>query len=475
MDSETITLNVKYSGQSYQVNLPNHATVKDFKRHMEMLTNVPAIRQKYMIRGGLRNIDKDTLVVNVFKPDCCVVLLGTPASDIVLRKHKKIHSQLISNEITNTDNNNNNNNNNIDSISHNVNHDVKNDNKINNALDIHNEQSNVPVGLQDLNGTSNINATLQILYRMDDLRNLILNYEPLNSLTEYKNEREFLHHKLIQELKRCFENLNSRKYTTILPMVFINVLRNCYPQLFRANLENGNFEQCNVNLLIDKLFQSFCIIFGETFFSMVSIAYHSEGNVKSGNELLSNVQKIGFTKNNRDILQAIKETLIDENNCKIKRLPKYFNIQISRFPEDENDNSTLKIERKMVFPVELDLQSVLQDDYKEKIIDATNKIKLLKDENPNFDKNDLEKIFPSQAFLFGNRSSLYKLISVISHKGDSSKDGTYIAYVLNEEEKKWYRILNDSVREVDKYTVLKTCGGTENESSLFLCYKGLGT
>ena len=75
----------------------------------------------------------------------------------------------------------------------------------------------LPVGFKNMGNTCYLNATLQALYRVNDLRDMILNYNPSQGVSNSGAQDEEIHKQIVIEMKRCFENLQNKSFKSVLP------------------------------------------------------------------------------------------------------------------------------------------------------------------------------------------------------------------------------------------------------------------
>lgn len=263
----------------------------------------------------------------------------------------------------------------------------------------------LPVGFKNMGNTCYLNATLQALYRVNDLRDMILNYNPSQGVSNSGAQDEEIHKQIVIEMKRCFENLQNKSFKSVLPIVLLNTLRKCYPQFAERDSQGGFYKQQDAEELFTQLFHSMSIVFGDKFSEDFRIQFKTtikdtandnDITVKE-NESDSKLQcHISGTTNfmRNGLLEGLNEKIEKRSDLtgansiysvekKISRLPKFLTVQYVRFFWKRSTNKKSKILRKVVFPFQLDVADMLTPEYaaeKVKVRDELRKVEKEKNE-----------------------------------------------------------------------------------------------
>lgn len=470
----------------------------DLKSKVEDLVKVPASRQKYLVKGGLTD-DSMSNLSSVIKEGSTVMLLGTPDESLIAKPAKQ--SKFIE--------------------------------------DLAPEQqfqhvNQLPIGFQNMGNTCYMNATLQALYRIEPLREMVLEYKPTDSSSGRTAEEP--HRKIVIEVKRCFENLKSKSFKSVMPMVLLTALRKCYPQFAERDSQSGFYKQQDAEELFTQLFQTMSIVFGDKFSDQFNIRFRT--TIKDTN----NEEDVKITEDENDVkLQChisgttnfLKNGLLESLHDKIEKrseitginsiysvdkqitkLPEFLTVQYVRFFWKRSAGKKSKILRKVVFPFQLDVSDMLSPEYaKSKIqvrddfrqidkqrIEKENENKKRKlnsnDETQSIVLTPREKYETEVALVESekehwrqeyikktpkdlepgeNPSCLYELVGVITHQGANSESGHYQSFIRDDiDENKWYNFNDDKVNVVSKEKIETLAGGGESDSALILIFKGFG-
>ncbi|CCF57443.1 hypothetical protein KAFR_0C04520 [Kazachstania africana CBS 2517] len=492
--------NIKHAGVIYPIKLNDEDTAGDLKSQVEELTKVPISRQKYMVKGGLTD-DSIKNLSEIIKPGSNIMLLGTPDANLVSKPKSQNHFI----------------------------EDLTPEQQVQQFNDI-------PIGFKNMGNTCYLNATLQALYRIDDLRDAVLNFDV--SINNDKNGENETHIKLVTELKRCFEGLKNKSFKSVMPVVLLNALRKTYPQFAERDPQSGFYKQQDAEELLTQLFHSMGIVFGDKFTDDFRIQFRttikdtnneSDLSVREGENDLKLQCHISGTTNflKNGLIESLKEKIEKRSEItgmnslysvekEITKLPKFLTVQYVRFYWKKSSGKKSKILRKVVFPFQLDVTDLLTSEYQQEKITVREELRKVEKEknekereikrrkmnnnNNNSEedvvmtpreefetkkaiqesehehwKQEFKKHFPENLQTGENPSSVYDLVGIITHQGANSESGHYQAFIRDEnDENIWYKFNDDKVSIIEKEKIESLAGGGENDSALILMYKGLG-
>lgn len=166
----------------------------------------------------------------------------------------------------------------------------------------------------------------------------------------------------------------------------------------------------------------------------------------------------------------------------INRLPAYLTIQFVRFFYKEKEKVNAKILKDVKFPLNLDVYELCSPELKTKLKVvrdkfqeeeekvAEKKLKMIKDEKQE-NGNKTETVLPSYFAddIGSNNSGYYELSAVLTHRGRSSSSGHYVAWVRRKGDE-WLMCDDDNVSNVTSQDVLKLSGGGDWHCAYVLLY-----
>ncbi|XP_049876628.1 ubiquitin carboxyl-terminal hydrolase 14 [Pectinophora gossypiella] len=180
--------------------------------------------------------------------------------------------------------------------------------------------------------------------------------------------------------------------------------------------------------------------------------------------------------------QTLGRDAIYTKTSKISRLPAYLTVQFVRFYFKEKESINAKILKDVKFPLELDVFELCSPELQERLAPMRSKFKELEDasvetslssrnKNHGDSKKDSNKTVLPYWFeddVGSNNSGYYRLQAVLTHRGRSSSSGHYVAWVARGDG--WLRCDDDNVTPVPEDEVLKLSGGGDWHCAYLLLY-----
>lgn len=169
-------------------------------------------------------------------------------------------------------------------------------------------------------------------------------------------------------------------------------------------------------------------------------------------------------------------------SSKISRLPAYLTVQFVRFYYKEKDAINAKILKDIKFPLSLDVFDLCSDSLQQKLIPMRDKFKEASDKQLEAaqaskgkapvltEKKDIKYepySFPGD--IGSNNSGYYELSAVLTHKGRSSSSGHYVAWVRRKGDE-WLMFDDDNVSPVTSEDILRLSGGGDWHCAYVLLY-----
>lgn len=371
----------------------------------------------------------------------------------------------------------------------------------------------MPPGLMNLGNTCYMNATVQCLRAIPELREALRKYSGNLSVAGGISTADS-----ITAALRDLYNSMDKAGAAIPPMIFIQVLHMAYPQ-FAEKSEHGGFAQQDANECWTEVVR--CLqqevdvpqelskeaakpsnrfidqyLGGEFEVTMkceeaeeepesksvekfYQLSCFIEKDVKYMQTGLKNRLEEHITKNS----PSLSRDAIYKKSSKIKRLPGYLAIQFVRFYYKEKEAINAKILKDVKFTMSLDVYDLCTPELQAKLQPARDKFKELEDkkaeemiQNEALGKTGDQPAKPTKEEpywfpddLGSNNSGFYELQAVLTHKGRSSSSGHYVAWVKKKGDE-WYMFDDDNVSCVTAEDVLKLSGGGDWHSAYVLLY-----
>uniref|UniRef100_A0A8C8JJA4 Ubiquitin carboxyl-terminal hydrolase n=1 Tax=Oncorhynchus tshawytscha TaxID=74940 RepID=A0A8C8JJA4_ONCTS len=166
-------------------------------------------------------------------------------------------------------------------------------------------------------------------------------------------------------------------------------------------------------------------------------------------------------------------------SSKVSRLPAYLTIQMVRFFYKEKESVNAKVLKDVKFPLMLDVYELCTSGLQEKMVAVRSKFKEIEDkklekQSQKRKVGDEPKEVKYEPFSFAddlgsNNSGYYDLQGVLTHQGRSSSSGHYVAWVKRKEDE-WVKFDDDKVSVVSPEDILRLSGGGDWHIAYVLLY-----
>ncbi|KAG7278410.1 hypothetical protein CRUP_038573 [Coryphaenoides rupestris] len=178
---------------------------------------------------------------------------------------------------------------------------------------------------------------------------------------------------------------------------------------------------------------------------------------------------------------SLERNALYTKSSKLGRLPSYLTIQMVRFFYKEKEAVNAKVLKDVKFPLMLDVYELCTAEVQEKMAPMRSKFKEVEDKNLEMaQKNKAAKpgaakgkatfepfSFPDD--LGSNNSGYYDLQAVLTHQGRSSSSGHYVGWVKRKEDE-WVKFDDDKVSVVSPEDILRLSGGGDWHIAYVLLY-----
>lgn len=383
----------------------------------------------------------------------------------------------------------------------------------------------LPAGLTNLGNTCYMNATLQCLRSIPELKTALQSYSGGSSLGAAMMPDQ----SITAAIRDLFTTME-RTSEAVPPIIMLNQLHMSYPQ-FAEKDEHGHFSQQDANECWTELVR--CLqkrvpalastessqsasagamsapgfidqyIGGEFAISMKCVEAEDEAPTKSSEKFYQ--LSCFIDKEVKYINTGLKGRLeehITKNSPslgrdaqylktqKISRLPAYLPVQMVRFFYKEKEAVNAKILKDIKFPIMLDVYDLCTPELQKKLLPIREKFQEVDDMNVVMSKSKKkiagkpakvdkemeakEKNIKTEPFSFAddqgsNNSGFYELQAVLTHKGRSSSSGHYVAWVKKKGDE-WLMFDDDQVSPIEAEDILRLSGGGDWHCAYVLLY-----
>ncbi|XP_011190703.2 ubiquitin carboxyl-terminal hydrolase 14 [Zeugodacus cucurbitae] len=371
----------------------------------------------------------------------------------------------------------------------------------------------LPAGLTNLGNTCYMNATVQCLHAVPELR------EALDKYRVDSEDAGSMSTAMASAMKFLFKQME--RGSTVTPIILLQTLHRASPQFSQVG-ENGTYRQQDANECWSELlkmmqqkipasndksiegsdvkkYNSFIEqYFGGSFEVKMSCAETEDEEPTMAKEQFLQLSCFISTEvkyMHSGLKSRMKEQLIkrsetlgrDANYIRtslISRLPAYLTIQFVRFQYKGKEGINAKVLKDIKFPIEFDAFELCTPELQDKLCPMRAKFKEAEDKHLEGKIKAIteDKSAPTEAgknvetenYWFendpgSNNSGYYTLQAVLTHKGRSSSSGHYVAWVKHSGDV-WFKFDDDVVTSVTTEDILRLSGGGDWHCAYVLLY-----
>ncbi|NP_001075726.1 ubiquitin carboxyl-terminal hydrolase 14 [Oryctolagus cuniculus] len=377
----------------------------------------------------------------------------------------------------------------------------------------------LPCGLTNLGNTCYMNATVQCIRSVPELKDALKRYAGALRASGEMASAQYI----TAALRDLFDSMDKTS-SSIPPIILLQFLHMAFPQ-FAEKGEQGQYLQQDANecwiQMMRVLQQKLEAIeddsvketdssaaavapskkkslidqfFGVEFETTMKCTESEEEEVTKGKEnqlqlscFINQEVKYLFTGLKLRLQEEItKQSPTLQRNAlyikssKISRLPAYLTIQMVRFFYKEKESVNAKVLKDVKFPLMLDVYELCTPELQEKMVSFRSKFKDIEDKKVNQQPNASDKKSSPQKevryepFSFAddigsNNCGYYDLQAVLTHQGRSSSSGHYVSWVKRKHDE-WIKFDDDKVSIVTPEDILRLSGGGDWHIAYVLLY-----
>uniref|UniRef100_A0A3B3BNZ2 Ubiquitin carboxyl-terminal hydrolase n=1 Tax=Oryzias melastigma TaxID=30732 RepID=A0A3B3BNZ2_ORYME len=360
----------------------------------------------------------------------------------------------------------------------------------------------LPCGLTNLGNTCYMNATVQCLRSVPELKTALRRYSGALRSSGANAPSQYI----TAALRDLYETMDKTS-SSLPPIILLQFLHMAFPQ-FAEKGDQGQYLQQDANecwLQMMRVLQQkleplepeaametdsesgaaaasskknfIDQYFGVEYETSMKCTESEEEEPIKGKE--SQLQLSCFINQEVKYLATGLRLVCIREISKLSRLPAYLTVQMVRFFYKEKESVNAKVLKDVKFPLMLDVYELCTAELQEKMLPIRSKFKEVEDkklekQQQKVTKPDATKETKYEPFSFpgdigSNNSGYYDLQAVLTHQGRSSSSGHYVGWVKRKDDE-WVKFDDDKVSVVTPEDILRLSGGGDWHIAYVLLY-----
>uniref|UniRef100_A0AAY5KB51 Ubiquitin carboxyl-terminal hydrolase n=1 Tax=Esox lucius TaxID=8010 RepID=A0AAY5KB51_ESOLU len=352
----------------------------------------------------------------------------------------------------------------------------------------------MPCGLTNLGNTCYMNATVQCLRSVPELKGALRRYTGALRSSGANAPSQYI----TAALRDLYETMDKTS-SSIPPIILLQFLHMAFPQ-FAEKGDQGQYLQQDANecwlqmmrVLQQKLDRDSPIDWSAIRIGCMKCTESEDEEPAKGKEsqlqlscfinqevkYLATGLRLRLQEEITKLSPSLQRNALYIKSSKVSRLPAYLTIQMVRFFYKEKESVNAKVLKDVKFPLMLDVYELCTPELQHKMVAVRSKFKEMEDKK--LEKQSQKKVGDKpkevkyEPFSFeddrgSNNSGYYDLQGVLTHQGRSSSSGHYVAWVKRKEDE-WVKFDDDKVSVVSPEDILRLSGGGDWHIAYVLLY-----
>uniref|UniRef100_A0A8D3BWR3 Ubiquitin carboxyl-terminal hydrolase n=1 Tax=Scophthalmus maximus TaxID=52904 RepID=A0A8D3BWR3_SCOMX len=355
----------------------------------------------------------------------------------------------------------------------------------------------LPCGLTNLGNTCYMNATVQCLRSVPELKTALRRYSGALRSSGANAPSQYI----TAALRDLYETMDKTS-SSLPPIILLQFLHMAFPQFAEKGDQGQYLQQVSVLMWTNK--ESFSGVasasakknfidqyFGVEFETSMKCTEAEEEEPIKGKEsqlqlscfinqevkYLATGLRLRLQEEITKMSPSLERNALYIKSSKLSRLPAYLTVQMVRFYYKEKESVNAKVLKDVKFPLMLDVYELCTAEVQEKMLPIRSKFKDVEDkklEKQQEKKPDAAKAVKYEPSSFSddlgsNNSGYYDLQAVLTHQGRSSSSGHYVGWVKRKEDE-WVKFDDDKVSVVSPEDILRLSGGGDWHIAYVLLY-----